>query len=69
MKIYADYAKVTEALAIRIRDEFLPKQAEQPDRVSGLDAITQDAITFKVMQAPLTAAQLAELVQIPPREK
>jgi len=67
-KIYAQYAKVSEALAVRIRDEFLPKSAEQPDRVSGIDAITQDAITFKVLQAPLTKAQLDELIQIPPRQ-
>jgi NitT/TauT family transport system substrate-binding protein len=69
LKIYAQYAKVSEVLAQRIRDEFLPKAAEQPDRVSGLDAITQDAITFKVLQAPLTQEQLAELIQIPPRQK
>ena len=69
VKIYAQYAKVSEGLATRIRDEFLPKAAEQPDRVSGIDAITQDAITFKVLQAPLTKAQLDELIQIPPRQK
>jgi NitT/TauT family transport system substrate-binding protein len=69
VKIYAQYAKVSEVLAQRIRDEFLPRAAEQPDRVSGLDAITQDAITFKVLQAPLTKEQLAELIQIPPRQK
>ena len=69
VKIYAQYAKVSEALAARIRDEFLPKAAEQPDRVSGIDAITQDAIAFKVLQAPLTKAQLDELIQIPPRQK
>jgi NitT/TauT family transport system substrate-binding protein len=68
-RIYAQYAKVSETLAIRIRDEFLPKAAEQPDVVSGIDAITQDAITFKVLQAPLTKEQLAELIQIPPRQK
>jgi NitT/TauT family transport system substrate-binding protein len=69
VNIFAQYAKISETLAKRIRDEFLPKQAEQPDRVSGLDAITQDAIAFKVLQAPLTKEQIAELVQIPPREK
>ena len=61
------YAKVSEELAKQIRDEFLPKAAEQPDRVSGIDAITQDAIAFKVLAAPLTKEQLAELIQIPPR--
>jgi hypothetical protein len=35
--------------------------------VSGIDAITQDAIAFKVLQAPLTKEQLGELIQIPPR--
>jgi len=69
VKIYAGYAKVDETLAARIRDEFLPKAAEQPDRVSGIEAITQDAITFKALQAPLSKAQLDELIQIPPRQK
>ncbi len=67
VKIYAQYAKVSENLAKRIRDEFLPKPAEQPDKVSGIDAITKDAIAFKVLTAPLTKAQLDELIQIPPR--
>jgi NitT/TauT family transport system substrate-binding protein len=66
-RIYAQYAKIDESLALKIREEFMPKAAMSPDRVSGIVAITQDAITFKVLQAPLTAAQLAELIQIPPR--
>jgi NitT/TauT family transport system substrate-binding protein len=69
VKIYAQYSKVSEPLAIRIRDEFMPKQAMLPDRVSGIDAITQDAITFKVMAGPLTQQQLDELIQISPRER
>ena len=67
VKIYAQYAKVPESLAVRIRDEFLPKEALQPDRVSGIEAVTQDAITFKVLPAPLSKEQLAEVIQIPPR--
>ncbi len=69
VKLYAQYGKVSEPLAIKIRDEFMPKQAMLPDRVSGIDAITQDAIAFKVMSAPLSPAQLAELIQIPPRDQ
>lgn len=69
VKIFAQYAKVSEALAKRIRDEFLPKAAEQPDRVSGIAAMAQDAIRFGMLKAPLTAAQVAALIQIPPREK
>ena len=64
-KTYATYARVSERLAARIRDEFLPKVALSPERISGIAAITKDAIDFKFMQAPLTQAQLAELIQIP----
>jgi NitT/TauT family transport system substrate-binding protein len=67
VKLYAQYGKVSEKLATRIRDEFMPKPALQPDQVSGVDAMTQDAITFKVMAAPLSKEQIAELIQIPPR--
>jgi NitT/TauT family transport system substrate-binding protein len=69
VKIYSQYSKISEPLAIRIRDEFMPKPAMLPDRVSGIDAITQDAITFKVMPAALTKRQLDELIQIPPPER
>jgi NitT/TauT family transport system substrate-binding protein len=68
VKLYAQYGKVSEPLAMRIRDEFMPKQAMLPDRISGIDAITQDAITFKVLPAALTREQLAELIRIPPRD-
>ena len=67
VKVYAAYGKVSEKLAIRIRDEFLPKQALQPDRVLGIDQIMRDAIDFKFMSAPLSNEQLAEAIQIPPR--
>jgi len=60
---------VSERLAIRIRDEFLPKEAMSPERILGIDAMMRDAIDFKFVQAPLSKAQLAELIQIPPRAK
>ena len=65
--LYAEYAKIEIPLAERIRDEFMPKAAMNPDKVSGVDAITRDAITFKVLAAPLSSAQLSDLIQIPPR--
>ncbi len=68
VRIFADYAKIPEKLAVRIRDEFMPKAAMSPDRVSGIEGLTKDAIDFKFMQAPLTAQQLSELIQIPPRK-
>jgi NitT/TauT family transport system substrate-binding protein len=65
VRIYAEYGKVSVRLAMRIRDEFLPKAAMLPDRISGIESLTRDAIAFKFMQAPLSDGQLAELIQIP----
>jgi len=67
VKVYASYGKVPEKLAIRIRDEFLPKEALQPDRVLGIESVIRDAIDFKFLSAPLSKEQVAEVVQIPPR--
>ena len=58
VKVYAGYGKVSERLAIRIRDEFLPKAALQPDRVLGIDSIMRDAIEYKFLSAPLSREQL-----------
>jgi ABC-type nitrate/sulfonate/bicarbonate transport system substrate-binding protein len=69
VKLYADYGKVSERLAIRIRDEFLPKAAMSPDRMLGIESIMGDAIDFKFVPAPLSREQLAEVVQIPPAAK
>ena len=67
-KTYAGYGKVSEKLAIRIRDEFLPKAALQPDQVFGIDSVMQDAIAYKFLAAPLSKEQLAQAIQIPPRK-
>jgi NitT/TauT family transport system substrate-binding protein len=67
LKVYAEFVGITEAKAKRTRDDFFPKSSIDPDKVIGLDAIVQDAVTLKFTAAPLTKEQLAELVQIPPR--
>lgn len=64
---FSELSKVSEKLAGQIRDKFLPREAMQPDRVLGVDASMADAIAFKVLPAPLTPAQLADLIRIPPR--
>jgi ABC-type nitrate/sulfonate/bicarbonate transport system substrate-binding protein len=66
VQIYAQYSKVPEDLAVRIREEFMPKPVMSPDKVSGVDAIMQDAIAFKVLAKPLTREQISEMIQIPP---
>ena len=67
VRIFSEYSKVPENLAVQIRDTFMPKAVESPDKISGIEQIMADAITFKQLSAPLTQAQLADLIQIPPR--
>jgi NitT/TauT family transport system substrate-binding protein len=68
LKMYAEFAGVPEATARRTRDNFFAKDAINPDRITGLDAIVADAVQLKFTAAPLTKEQLAELIQIPPRQ-
>ena len=51
--------------ARRIITEFDPKEMLIPDRVVGLAEQMPEAVKFKFIPAPLTEAQLKELVQIP----
>jgi NitT/TauT family transport system substrate-binding protein len=69
LKVYADFAGITEAKAKRVRDEFFPKAAITPDEIKGLDVIVPDAVKLKFTAAQLTKDQLTELIQIPPRKK
>jgi NitT/TauT family transport system substrate-binding protein len=66
VRIYSEYSKVPEDLAIQIRDRFMPKAVMSPDRISGVESIMADAIAFKTLSAPLSPQQLADLIQIPP---
>jgi NitT/TauT family transport system substrate-binding protein len=68
LKAYAEWSNISEATAKRALAEFLPKEAVDPDRISGLDDIMADAVTFKYISAPLTKEQIAELIQIPERK-
>ncbi len=65
LKAYADFAKISFDLAKRVRDEFFPKSLISPDKVSGLDTLMQDGVTFKYLREPLSAAQVSEVVRIP----
>ncbi len=68
IKAYAAWASISEATARRALQEFLPKAAVDPDRISGLDDVMADAVAFKYIAAPLSKAQLGELIQIPERK-
>ena len=64
IKAYAAWSGLPENVARRA-PEFLTKANLDPRHISGLDAIMADAVTFKYLAAPLSAAQLAEVIQIP----
>jgi NitT/TauT family transport system substrate-binding protein len=65
---YAEFAKVPEAMAKRVRDEFFPKSLVNPDQIHGLDSLIPEAVNLKFIPAPLTKEQTAELIQISPRK-
>jgi NitT/TauT family transport system substrate-binding protein len=67
LKTYADFVGISVATAKRTRDGFFPRSAVDPDKITGLDQIVQDAVALKFTAAPLTKEQLADLIQIPPR--
>jgi NitT/TauT family transport system substrate-binding protein len=64
IKAYAAWSGLPENIARRA-PEFLTKENLDPRHISGLDTIMVDAVTFKYLAAPLTEAQLREVIQIP----
>jgi len=68
IKDYAEFVKVPEAMAKRVRDEFFPKSLINPDEIKGLEPLMAEAVTLKFIPAPLSKEQIAELIQIPPRK-
>jgi NitT/TauT family transport system substrate-binding protein len=65
IKDYAEFAKISEATAKRVRDEFFPKSILLPDEIKGLDTQIPEAVTLKFIDKPLTKEQQAELFQVP----
>ena len=61
LKMYSEWVKIPEQITKRMRDDFYPKDELEPDRLSGIDAITEEAIAMKYLKAPLSKAQLKEL--------
>jgi len=68
LSAYAAFAGVPESTARQVRDEFYPHEGLKPDRISGLDSVMADGLTFKYLSAPLSTAQLKELFQVPPAQ-
>jgi len=68
-KDYAEFVKVQEAMAKRVRDDYFPKSLVDPDAIKGIDGLMKEAVNLKFISEPLTQKQLDELIQIPPRKK
>jgi NitT/TauT family transport system substrate-binding protein len=67
VKLYSEHMRMAESLVELQRDEFNPKPALNPDRLSDVDLVMQDAVAGNFLDRPLTPEQLAEFIQIPPR--
>jgi NitT/TauT family transport system substrate-binding protein len=67
VKYYAEQMRMPESLVELQRDEFNPKSALNPDKLSDVDLVMQDAVAGNFLDKLLTAEQLAEFIQIPPR--
>jgi NitT/TauT family transport system substrate-binding protein len=64
LKIFSEFTGLPEHTVSRVR-ELVPKDALLPDRIVGVDHIIEEAISMKFLPAPLTPAQISELIQIP----
>jgi NitT/TauT family transport system substrate-binding protein len=67
--MYAEKMKLDRGLIESSIKEFHPKEAMQTDEMKDVEGIQRDAVKLKFIDAPLTKQQLAELIQIPLRNK
>ena len=52
LKDYAEFARIPEATARRVRDEFFPKALIWPDQFKGADSLLAEAVTLKYIAKP-----------------
>jgi len=64
LKHYGEYSNLPEKIVLRVR-KLIPKENMTPGKVAGIDAIMADAVAGKFIPAPLSDAQVKELIQIP----
>jgi NitT/TauT family transport system substrate-binding protein len=68
IRLYAEAIKVPVEIAHTAVEKYQPKEAKQFDRILDIDGIMADAVRLKFLDAPLSQAQLADFIRIPPRE-
>ena len=66
--MYAKKIKADEGLLKESIAEYHPKEAMQSDKMADIDGAVADAVKLKFLDTPLTKEQLAEFLQIPPRQ-
>ena len=66
-QMYADKIKRPVDLVTQSAKQFQPKDTMQTDRMADLDGAVRDAVKLKFLDAPLSADQIREFIQIPPR--
>ena len=66
-RLYAEKTKISEPLVKESIAKYHTREAMQTDAVKDMDGIVRDAVKLKFLDRPLTAAQVADLIQIPPR--
>jgi NitT/TauT family transport system substrate-binding protein len=64
IKEFAEFNKIPEPMARRVRDEFFPKEMVWPGELRGLDTLLPEAVAMKFIPEPLTPQQQSELIQI-----
>ncbi len=62
---YLAFSGLSEPAVRLMLKDYIPKESLQTAKIMGLDDSMKDAIQFKFISAPLTDAQLKELIQIP----
>src|SRR5476649_22027 len=66
VEMYSVKMKLPVDLLKESMDKFQPKETMQTDTFADLDGAVRDAVKLKFLDAPLTKAQLTELIQTPP---
>ena len=69
LEAYRVYSGTPERLTRKVMQEFYLKEMLDPYRISGLNAVMEDAVSFKFLREPLSKEQLSELFQVPARAK
>jgi len=62
---YLAFSGLRESAVSLMLKDFIPKESLQTGEVRGVDTSMKDAVQFKFLPAPLTDAQLKELIRIP----